>query len=247
MSGDPKAGTPDPAQQTANNAGTAAAGQDGGELSGAAPKPVDPALAMVWKQKAEDFNKVEKELAEARAALEQARQFQQAQQQQPTDAAQAAYQRVYQDAVAGDPYAQVQLMNLQASQQNAVMSQVAIDLATVPDNLRETVRDLVAQSGWRMSVSDARRQAEEMSRGKQYDSIAARLAALEQENKALKASQEAARRTVSTSVVPAAAPEPGSYDLTGSEYRATLSRGGPEALALKSAVDSGQKRVDYTR
>lgn len=246
MSGDPKAGTPDPAQQAANQAGTAVAGQDGGE-SGAAPKPVDPALAMAWKQKAEDYNKVEKELAEARAMLEQARQFQQAQQQQPTDAAQAAYQRVYQDAAAGDPYAQVQLMNLQAAQQNSVMAQVAIDLATVPDNLRETVRDLVAQSGWRMSVADARRQAEELSRGKQYDTLSTRIAALEQENKALKASQEAARRTVSTSVVPAAAPEPGSYDLTGSEYRATLSRGGPEALALKAAVDSGQKRVDYTR
>lgn len=244
---DPKSGTPEPTPQAANNAGTAGGGQDGGEAASA--KPVDPALAMAWKQKAEDYNRLQDAYEAERKAREQleAAQAAQFQQQPQSEAANEVLVKLQRDAAAGDYLAQSTLYTLQAAQMTAYQSRLALDLAVVPEALRETVRNIVEQSGYRVSVAEARKQAEDMARGKQYGDLEQRLAALEAENKRLKEASEARGRTVSTAVVPAAAPEPGSYDMAGSEYRAALARGGPEAIALRRAADSGQKRIDWSR
>lgn len=245
---DPKSGTPDPNQQTANGAGTAGGGQDGGEAASA--KPVDPALAMAWKQKAEDYNRLQDAYEAERKAREQLEQAQAGQYQrmpQQDEQASEVLAKLQRDAAAGDYLAQSTLYTLQATQVTAYQSRLALDLAVVPEALRETVRNIVEQSGYRVSVAEARKQAEDVARGKQYGDLEQRMAALEAENKRLKEASEARGRTVSTAVVPAAAPEPGSFDLAGSEYRAALTRGGPEAIALRRAVDAGQKRVDWSR
>lgn len=244
---DPTAGTPSTPAQTANDAGTAPVVRDGSDAAN--PKPVDPALAMVWKGKAEKYNELEEQLAEARAQLERSRQaqMQAAQPDAQAQQAQAAWQRIQQDAAAGDAYAQLQIAQYQMTQQASAQAWLASEIAVLPEGIRATVRDIVMNSGFRVGIAEARKQAEDMGRGKQYDDLASRLKTLEEENTRLKQGADLARRTVSTSIVPAASPEPGSYDMTGSEYRAALMRGGPDAVALKRAVDSGQRRVDYTR
>jgi hypothetical protein len=166
-----EAGTPQAEPPVSESAGTGGQAADGSEQTG---KPVDPALAMAWKAKAERVNDVERRLVEAEAKLAAAQQVQYAQQAQADPQAQII-QQLRERAQYGDTdaIAQLSIWTLTATQQAENMLTKELVRRQVPADLWDTVEGLVRQSGYRMSVE----QAVQLARGREVPDLAKQLEA----------------------------------------------------------------------
>ena len=227
-----EAGTPPTETPGSESAGTGATAADGSEQAG---KPVDPALAMAWKAKAERVNDVERRLAEAEARLAAAQQAQYAQQAQADPMAQMV-QQLRERAAYGDTDAQSQLalMTMTATQQAENLLTKEMIKRGVPSDLWDTVEGLVRQSGYRMGV-DA---AVQLARGREVPDLAKQLEAERKRREELERVLQ--QRTVGNSTpgnpattTPAAMSASDVPEMTAEEYAAALARGGPEAQALR--------------
>jgi len=227
-----EAGTPQAETPVSESAGTGAQAADGSEQTG---KPVDPALAMAWKAKAERVNDVERRLAEAEARLAAAQQVQYAQQAQADPTAQMV-QQLRERAQYGDTdaIAQLSIMTLTATQQAENMLTKELVKRQVPSDLWDTVEGLVRQSGYRMPVE----QAVQLARGREVPDLAKQLEAERKRREELERVLNA--RTVGNptggnpaATTPAAMSASDVPEMTPEEYVAALARGGPEAVALR--------------
>lgn len=227
-----KAGTPPTEPVVSESAGTTGQAGDDSERQ---VKPVDPALAMEWKSKAERVNEVERRLAEAEARLAAAQQAQYAQQAQADPMAQMV-QQLRERAQYGDTDAASQLatMTLVATQQAENQLTKEMYKRGVPSDLWDTVEGLVRQSGYRMGV-DA---AIQLARGREVPDLAKQLEAERKRREELERVLQ--QRTVGNSTpgnpattTPAAMSASDVPEMTPEEYVAALARGGPEAIALR--------------
>lgn len=227
-----EAGTPPTETPGSESAGTGATAADGSEQAG---KPVDPALAMAWKAKAERVNEVERRLAEAEAKLEAQRQAQYAQQAQADPMAQMV-QQLRERAQYGDTDAQSQLalMTMTATQQAEGLLMKEMVKRGIPADKWDAVEGLVRQSGYRMSVDHALT----LARGSEVPDLAKQLEAERKKREELE--RVLNQRTVGggspgnpATTTPAAMSASDVPEMTVEEYTATLQRGGPEALALR--------------
>lgn len=227
-----KAGTPEATPPVSESAGTGAQAPDGSESAG---KPVDPALAMAWKAKAERVNEAEARLREAEAKLAAAQQAQYAQAQAADPMAQMV-QSLRERAQYGDNDAatQLALMTMTATQQAENMLTAEMVKASVPADKWDTVAALVRQSNYRTSVQ----QALVLARGSEVPVLSNEL---EAKNKRIAELEKALNaRTVGgggpgnpASTPPAAASVGDAPEMTPEDYYAALARGGPEAIALR--------------
>ena len=147
---DAQAGTPTPPQDGTPTGGTPATGGDG---SGDNEQKWQEALK--WKQKAEDFNRLEaeKKAIEARAQqLEQLVYSRGAGQATDPTAELVAQLR---EQAAYDPVAKATLMNMEMTARSQAEAWLAGQLISVPDAKRDRVAALVRNSGYQMGVSDA--------------------------------------------------------------------------------------------
>lgn len=174
-----KAGTPEAATPVSENAGTGAQATDGSESAG---KPVDPALAMAWKAKAERVNEVEQRLRDAEARLAAAQQAQYAQAQAADPMAQMV-NALRERAQFGDTdaAAQLSILTLTATQQAENQLTNEMVKGGIPADKWDVVQGLVRQSGYRMSVG----QALQLARGSEVPDLAKQLEAERQKNAAL--------------------------------------------------------------
>lgn len=141
-----KAGTPPTETPGSESAGTGAQAVDGSEQNG---KPVDPALAMTWKQKAERVNEVERRLAEAQAQLE-AYQRQQYQQQAASDPMAAMLNELRQQAVYDpDKARELALWTVNATQQAELQAERALNRLGLTGQVRDMALQIHQQSGYR--------------------------------------------------------------------------------------------------
>lgn len=150
MSEMPNAGTADPAASGSENAGTGANGQQGSEAAGG--QPVDFQLAMTWKQKAEEANRLRDELEserQARIAAEQAARSTPAT-ATPNEAEallqQAIQEKVYRATVLKDPEAAFDLAVI--NQNNIIMQQMNADraMAQVDQTRRSDVERVIQEA-----------------------------------------------------------------------------------------------------
>lgn len=228
-----QAGTPTPAATGSESAGTvAAAGADGSEGAG---KPVDAALAMSWKEKAERVN-----AAEARVRELEARMADLDRRQYAPDPTVQALQSVYELAQAGDVASQVQLQQLAAvaTQQKELELNDAMIEADVPRQYWQPVKALVRQSRYQWSVPQALAYARGSSEAPVLqESLKAKDEEIRKLREALDGrSAGGAGGKVSLSTPAAPAPETGTgpVEMDFDDYQAVLARGGPEAIALRN-------------
>lgn len=228
-----KAGTPGAETPVSESAGTGAQAPDGSESAG---KPVDPALAMAWKSKAERVNEVEAKLREAEARLAAAQQVQYAQQAQ-TDPMAQLVQQLRERAAYGDVDAQAQLatLTMSATQQAETMLVGEMVKAGIPAARWDTVQGLVRQSNYRMSVV----QADQLARGSEVPDLAKQLEAERKRREELERVLQ--QRTVNgatpgnpATTTPAAMSAGDVPEMTPDEYVAALKTLPPaEAQALR--------------
>lgn len=227
-----EAGTQQAQPPVSESAGTGGTAADGSEAAG---KPVDPALAMAWKAKAERVNEAERRLAEAEARLAAAQQAQYAQAQAADPMAQMVAE--YRERAAyGDKDAQGWLtaMTLTATQQAENQLTNEMVKGGIPSDKWDVVQGLVRQSGYRMSVA----QALQLARGSEVPDLAKQLEAERKKTADLEKALNA--RTVGggspgnpATTTPAAMSVGDVPEMTPEEYAAALARGGPEAIALR--------------
>lgn len=240
----PEAAVTDPAQ----GGGTTSNGQDGREPGA---KPVDAALALAWKEKAERVNAAEQERDELRRRLEEAerRSYGQAQPVQDPRVQQLAE---LQQRAAYDPDAQRELALWQMQAQALAENQLtqALYAEAVPPKLAGRVADIVRQSGYRTSVADA----VAMVSPPENPEVANRLKSMQEQLEKAQAELAAARKR-QASAGPAwagggggggGAPS-GVEVISRADYAARLRAGGPEALKLRDDAENGRVYVDKSR
>lgn len=230
-----KAGTPPTETPVSESAGTGVQAVDGSESQG---KPVDPALAMAWKAKAERVNEAERRLAEAEARLAAAQQVQYGQ-AQPDPMAQMV-QQLRERAQYGDSDAatQLSLLTLTATQQAENQLTNEMVKGGITADKWDVVQGLVRQSGYRMSVG----QALQLARGSEVPDLAKQLEAERNKNAELQKALNG--RTVGngsapipSSTTPAAVSGGDVPEMTHEEYNRLISTL-PEAEA-KALRDKG--------
>lgn len=238
----PPAGT-DPTQ----GGGTPGAGSDGSEPSG---KPVDAALALVWKEKAERVNaaeerakSLERDQEDLRRRLDEAerRSYGQAAPDPQVQALAELRQRA-----SYDPDAARELGLWQVQAQNLAETRLTQALYTedVPRAIAGRVADMVRQSGYQMSV----KQAVEMVTPPENPEVASKLKSMQEENEKLRA--QLAQQSTRPSAGPAwaggggggAVPHAGPT-ITSSEYAATLAAGGKRAADLRADMAANKVRL----
>ena len=234
---DGQAGTP-PASQDGTNGGTPATQKDG---SGSDDQKWKEAL--VWKQKAEEFNKVadEKKALEARLAemerLAYSRGAGQATDPQAELIAQLREQAAY------DPVARGTLMNMQMTAQAQAEMWLTQELLSIPEAKRAKVAGIVRGSGYQTSVANALSVVTDPD----AESQRLRLAELEAENARLKERATLPNGASPAFAPPAQAASDNRETLPWSEAKHILKMGGPKAVELRNKMDSGTLKPDYTR
>lgn len=231
----PPAGT-DPTQ----GGGTPGAGSDGSEPSG---KPVDAALALVWKEKAERVNAAEERVRLLEQRLDEA-QRQSYGQAAPDPQVQALAE--LRQRASYDPDAARELGLWQVQAQNLAETRLTQALYTedVPRAIAGRVADMVRQSGYQMSVQ----QAVQMLAPPENPEVASKLKSMQEENEKLRA--QLASQSTRPSAGPAwaggsgggAVPHAGPT-ITSSEYAATLAAGGKRAADLRADMAANKVRL----
>ena len=173
-----EAGTPQATPTGSESAGTVGqVGADGSESTG---KPVDPALAMAWKAKAEKFNDVEGENRDLRARLAAAQQYQYGQ-VQPNPMAEMVTELQQNAQFDVNARASLATLTLQATQ--AAENKLTREMVRhrVPEQSWDIVEGLVRQSGYQMPVEAAI----QLARGREVPDLAKQLAAERERSAAL--------------------------------------------------------------
>ena len=237
-------GTPPGAADTdpAQGGGTTSEGQDGREPNA---KPVDAALALAWKEKAERYNALDAEREELRRRLEEAERRAYGQQQQDPRVQQLAE---LQQRAAYDPDAQRELALWQMQAQALAENQLtqALYAEAVPPKLAGRVADIVRQSGYRTTVAEALA----MVSPPENPEVASRLKSMQEQLEKAQAELAAARKR-QASAGPAWAggggggggAPPGAPTMTASEYAAALAEGGKRAADVRADMAANRLRL----
>ena len=196
--------------------------------------PDQKALFLAQEQKAADGNRALSRVQELEARLA-AVQNQQYSQQQANPMAEMVAELQQQAPYDVNARASLAALTLQAAQQAEIETLRAMTRAGVPAARQDIVAGLVRQSGYRMSVE----QADQLARGAEVPDLARQLEAERQRSAALQKALDG--RTVGsgapqgspTATTPASAGAGSAPEMTAEEYAAALSRGGPEAMALR--------------
>lgn len=240
---DAQAEKPDAAKPENSNAGPDAAKDDSG-LNAQQQKEW-----MALKQKAEQFNKMEQDLATERAKNEQLSRMAYGGGQQATDPDAEAYNQAL-GMVDVDPVARVAVRSAQRTFVAEREAGLAHQLLKVPEAKRDNVAAIVRASGYQASVQDALSAVTDP----ETKTLAEKLAELQAENERLKGAK--ANGTSPASAVPANAnADDGRTQETikRSEYLDALQRGQAEgateaekdrARALKQAVGSNKTKFE---
>jgi hypothetical protein len=162
-----EAGTPQATPPVSESAGTGGQVADGSESAG---KPIDHALAMAWKAKAEEGNKALARVQELEQRIAAAQQQQFAQANPLAEMVAELQQQAPYDVNAR---ASLAALTMQATQQAEMDVFRAMSRSGIPAARQDTVAALVRQSGYRMSVE----QADMLARGPEASDLAKQLEA----------------------------------------------------------------------
>lgn len=238
----PETGTPTPPEGTDPQGGGTPGAKDDSERGG---KPVDAALALSWKQKAERVNEAERQRDEAKAAADEARRRLEEAQRATMGRAVDPEVAYVQDLAERAPYDPSAAAELRARTAEAIAKAEgavnrSIIASRIPPEHVQAVFEHVQRSGYQMSVADAYRLVVPPS----VAEADARAKSIEEENTRLKAELEQARRSRGPGWAGAApaAPHQG-RTIPLAEYRAIMRAGGAEAIKLGAEVDSNAVRV----
>ena len=234
---DAQAGTPTPPQDGTPTGGTPATGGDG---SGDNEQKWQEALK--WKQKAEDFNRLEAEKKSLEARAQQLEQLVYSRGAgQATDPTAELVNQLREQAQY-DPVAKGTLMNMEMTAKAQAEAWLAGQLVSVPDAKRERVAAIIRNAGYQIGAS----QALEMVTDPDTKTLAERLQEAESEIARLKNAKPNGSSPASAVPSTASADETGTQtEMKRSEYVATLKRGGQAALDLMKAA--GENRVRIVR
>ena len=199
---------------------------------------------MTLKQKAEDYNKLERRAAEAEARLAQMERLAVSQGAQATDPM-ADDIAALREAAAYDPAARITLKNLEMTARAQAEMGLIDSTAHLPASKREQVRALIRNSVYQMDADTALSLVTDPDT-KTKDQ---RLEELEAENKRLK--ERATKPSgVSPSTTQPASDASASTDVENmpwSEAQAILRDGGSRAKVLRDKMDSRGVKIDYAR
>jgi hypothetical protein len=235
MGSEAQAGTPDPTQGVSENAANPAEqAPEGSERDAQKWKE-----ALVWKQKAEEYNKVAEELAAERARAQELERIAYGGGRQATDPRAELVLKLKEQAQF-DPASEAALYAMREVETTKAELWLANGLLSIPEAKREQVAYLVRNAGYQMSPQ----QALSVVTDPEAKTLAEKLKELTLENERLKGARP-------NGVSPAAAtPASASADdgraretIKMSEYVAILQRGGDEARALKQAVGSNKTKL----
>lgn len=233
---DSPAGTPqaDPAQSPAQSA-TAAA--DGSEQVTVNKQFKDEALK--WKQKAEDYNKLEAQLEAERQRLAQLERIAYGGGRQATDTRAELISQLGEQAQY-DPASKAALWALQEAEvaKAELWLKDATESITSPAK-REQVRALVRSQNFQMSVD----QALNMVSDPESKTLAEQLAAMKDELERLKGAKPNGVSPASVTPASASKGDDNPTEMKWSEYTAALRAGGENAVRLKKSVGSGEVRL----
>lgn len=234
MSSDAQAGTPAPSSSDR------VAGTDGakaGDGSGNDAQKWEEALK--WKQKAEDYNKITKELEETRQALMQTQQmFSTA--NRATDPM-TELRSTLQAQAEYDPASKAALVAMRQNEHLAAELWLSNELLKVPDAKKSRVADLIRNSGYQMGAEGAL----SMVTDPETKTLAEKLAEAEKTIERLKNAKPNGSSPASAVPATSSASEDGGSpkELKRSEYIARLKAGGDDARALMKAVGSNQTKL----
>lgn len=199
--------------------------------------------ALKWKQKAEEFNKLEAEKKSLEARLAQMERLAVGQGAgQATDPLTEDLNALREQA-AYDPVARATLRTMEIAARAQAESWLAREVAGVPAAKREQVEQLIRAHGYQIGAS----QALSMVTDPEAAPLASRLKELEAENAKLK-ERAAQPHGVSPATTPLAAGASASQakeSIPWTDAIRVFKQGGPAAKALRDKMDSGAVRPDY--
>jgi hypothetical protein len=234
MSSDTPAGTPEPAKEVSQSAGTPeATPEDSVTVSAQFKKE---ALES-WKPAAERANALERQLGEERARREQLERLAYGGGAgQATDPNVELVQQL-QEQAQYDPVAKAALMSMKSAAKAEAELWLTKVLHNAPESKRDKAADLIRLSGYQMSPE----QALSMVTDPDAEATAKQLAELKQENERLKGVRaNGASPATTTPSIPSSAPV---ETLKRSEYLAILKEGGERAKTLMQAVGNNKTKL----
>jgi hypothetical protein len=212
-----EAGTPQAKPPDSESAGTGGQAADGSESAG---KPVDPALAMAWKAKAEEGNRALSRVQELEARLAAIQNQQYAQQQQANPLAEMVAELQQQAPYDVNAKAALASLTIQATQQAEMDVLRTMMRLNIPPARQDMVASIVRNSGYRVGVEAA----DQMARGSEVPDLAKQLEAERQKRMELEKVLNARTAGGSTqgnpaTTTPAATSADGALEVTLEEYR----------------------------
>lgn len=240
MSSEAQAGTPTETPETREAETPAVESADGSGLNAQQQKEW-----MTLKQKAENYNRLEKEKADLEARLVQMERLAFSRGAGTATDPEAERLAQLREQAAFDPMAAELLAtkHRQAVLEAEVWLQT--ELASVPATKRDQVAALIRNANYQMRANDALK----LVTDPESDAAQKRLAELEAENARLKARAAQPNGASPAAVAPATSSgvENSKETIAWTEALRTLKRGGPEAKALRDQMDAGAVRPDYTK
>ena len=232
---DEQAGTPS-SQDDRSNAGTPGTGQDGSELNAQ-----QKSEWMALKQKAEQFNRMEQELAASNArATELERIAYGGGARQATDPRAALVAQAREQA-AYDPIAQLALENTRDNLEMKAELWLANQLLTVPQTKQAQVAALIRNAGYQMDANYALGLVTDPDSKAVNEQLAAARAELER----LKGAKPNGYSPASAVPATASADDGSNKEsMTMAEYVAALKHGGDRARTIMQAVGSGKTKLE---
>lgn len=229
-------GTPTPGQDAVNEtANPSNPAQDGSEQKWQE--------ALKWKEKAENFNRLQAERDALEQRLMQMERVAYSGGVQTATDPNAELLKQLHEAAPYDPASRAALLAMQEAANARAEQWLLGELLSVPDNKRAKVAALVRQAGYQIGVQDAL----DVVTDPDAAAYRNRLAELQAENERLK------QRTLPNGASPSSAypsADAGSYKgetMPWSEMSAAIKRGGEAAKSIRQKWDSGEIRPDYTR
>ena len=231
---DAQAGTPAVAPDGSGNAGTPVAPSgDGSGLNAQQQKEY-----LTLKQKAEDYNRLQREAEELRARVAMAEQMA-SMGPRATDPM-TELRSTLQAQAEYDPASKAALMAMAQNERLAAELWLSNALHGVPEGKKAQVAGLIRNSGYQMSVENAL----SLVTDPETMTLNERLAEAQKEIERLKAAKPNGVSPASTVPASADAGESGvRSEIKRSEYIATLKAGGDKARALMQAVGSNRTKL----
>lgn len=229
-------GTPNSAPEAADAANQEIAGRDGSEQKWQE--------ALKWKEKAEQYNKLETEKRQVEQRLAELERIAYGGGvKAATDPTAELVQRLQVQADYDDA-AKAALLAMQEAANARAEQWLIGELLSVPESKRSRVAAIVRNQNYRIGVEDALAMVTDPDSA----TFKSRLEELQAENERLKARSQVQNGASPTSAYPANdAGAPKGQSVPWSEMASTLRRGGDAARDLRAKWDSGQIRPDYNR